>query len=444
MKLRTKFLLLLAGASLIPLVTTVGPFRLNGPWSIAIIAVGLLGVSALWGVLDHATPLQPAAPPPDPSTPSKILISLDPEKILDSLLPAVEEFVISVHDKKEPLDKTNLRKELRQCLGCVLEGPEAPLLDSEAREVTVVLSDLRGFSAITETYTAREVMDMLNRYFNHMCRIIYRYGGTVDKFIGDSIMALFGVPAARPTEVELAVCCAVEMQIAMDAFNKENEALGMPNLYMGIGVNTGEVVAGKIGSFFHSEYTVIGDEVNLASRIEGYSLRGQILISHNTYSRIKNLVTVRDPVKVSVKGKREPLLVYELVTVGEPYNLTVPDREDRKSIRVEANIPFEFSVCEGKILRSDVYEGRILNISPEGMLACTFSRVEPYSNIRFRLQAGDLGVKSDDVYGKIVRVKNHDGIYEMNIAFTSIDPEDRDALKDFVNQVVEGNFMAGV
>jgi adenylate cyclase len=274
-----------------------------------------------------------------------------------------------------------------------------------------------------------------------MCAIIYRHGGTVDKFIGDSIMALFGVHVTRPNDIVQGICCAVEMQIAMDAFNKESEELGMPSLYMGIGINTGAVVAGKIGSDLHSEYTVIGDEVNLASRIEAYTLRGQILISQNTFSKLEDLVTVKEPIVVSVKGKREPVLLYELVAIGPPYNLTVPEREARRSLRAGVNIPLKFQICEGKVVCSDTKEGHILNISSGGMFACSSAKVEPYYNIKFKLGLDMLDVRSDDIYGKIIRVKNNNGLYEMSVEFTVITPKDRNTIKELVNKIVGGTFV---
>jgi adenylate cyclase len=246
---------------------------------------------------------------------------------------------------------------------------------------------------------------------------------------------------SRPNHIEHAVCCAVEMQIAMDTFNKENENLGMPTLYMGIGINTGEVVAGKIGSDLHSEYTVIGNEVNLASRIEAYSLRGQILISERTFSQIRDLVKVENPIYVSVKGRHEPTPLYEILSIGKPHNLEVPEREARRSLRVEVNIPFEFQILEGKVVRSETCEGRVLDLSSGGMFASTLAEVEPYFNIRFRLEFNILGVKSSNIYGKILRVRKSAELYEMNIEFTAINPQDRNAIKELVNQMVQSGFM---
>ena len=163
------------------------------------------------------------------------------------------------------------------------------------REVTILLTDLRGFTSVSETYPVGVVLELLNHYLVEMSKVIARHGGTIDKFMGDSIMVLFGVPQAHDDDVRRAAACAVDMQIAMDALNARQRQIGMPALYMGIGLNTGVVMAGMLGSDLYSEYTVIGDEVNLASRIEAVSLRGQVLISERTYERCGEYVQVGEP-----------------------------------------------------------------------------------------------------------------------------------------------------
>ena len=182
-------------------------------------------------------------------------------------------------------------------------GPEHSFV---RREVTILLADLRGFTSITATLPAGTVIAMLNRCLGRMNEIVSRHHGTIDKFMGDSIMVLFGVPTEHPDDVKRALTCAIEMQLAMVELNNQDRQEGMPELFMGIGINTGSVMAGKFGSNFYSEYTVIGDEVNLASRIEAFSLRGQVLISENTFDQCRDFVTVSDAMEVYVKGKTQP------------------------------------------------------------------------------------------------------------------------------------------
>jgi len=364
----------------------------------------------------------------------------DPDKLVDRLVSEIEEYIVDVHEGKNRLSDTGIRQNLHRRLGTVLEKATGFQVACQTMEVTVLLSDLRGFTVLTESFVPLDVVNILNRYLIRMCAIIYRHGGTVDKFMGDSIMALFGAPVSRPDPITEAIRCAIEMQIAMDSFNKENQSLGLPTLYMGIGINTGEVVAGKIGSDLHSEYTVIGEEVNLTSRIEAYTLRGQILISQETYSRVKGLVRVADPIQVSVKGRREPVPLYELLEIGDPYNLKVPEREARRSLRVDVNIPFTFQICEGKVAYPESHEGRILNISTGGIFATTFDEIEPYFNIKFRLGLAALGGNTDDIFGKILKVKKEAGLFEANIEFTAVKPKDITVLKQLVEHAVQGSF----
>ncbi|MGR9117244.1 MAG: adenylate/guanylate cyclase domain-containing protein, partial [Gammaproteobacteria bacterium] len=142
-------------------------------------------------------------------------------------------------------------------------------LDSapEDRETTILLSDIRGFTSLSEQYKASEIIKLLNHYFTEMNKIIFQYGGRIDKYIGDAIMVLFGMSSNSIDSTQSAVACAVEMQIAMERVNAQNKQLGLPELFMGIGINTGPVSAGHVGSDLYQEFTVIGDGVNLASRV---------------------------------------------------------------------------------------------------------------------------------------------------------------------------------
>jgi adenylate cyclase len=363
----------------------------------------------------------------------------EPESLLHRIIPEVSGLLLERGLGQSQLSNLHLWYQLRKKLMPILTGNAATSPTVEEKEATVLLSDLRGFTTITENYSALQVADMLNRYFTIMCEIIYRHGGTVDKFIGDSIMALFGVPHSTGNDVENAVCCAVEMQLAMDAFNAENKKRDIPDQYMGIGINTGRVLAGWVGSELHSEYTAIGDDINLTSRIEAFTLRGQILIGSNTYEKVKQLIEVKEPMHISVKGKRDPLIIYELCAIGPPYNLTMPGREVRKNLRIDVNLPFKFQICVGKIVSAEFYDGRILNMSTGGMLACTLAEIEPHTNIKFHLDPKITGVEGEDIYGKIIRVNKKQELYEANIEFTAIDSKDCKTIKELINRTIEAS-----
>jgi adenylate cyclase len=435
---------LLEGMAITSLITLMVAINILRPTPISLAALAactILVALVVRRLLASPNPPRLAFSPSAPSMPPNWMRrSENPEELTDKLFSVVQDIMVDLGEEGKAVNEMKMRRELRRRLGEAVQETIGPPVVGQIIEATIVLSDLRGFSVMTQGCSACEVVDMLNRYYARMCEIIYRYGGRVDKFMGDSIMAIFGAPVSRRKEIEQALCCAAEMQMAMDSFNRENEKLGMPKLYMGIGINTGKVVAGQIGSNLHSEYTVIGDGVNLASRIEAYTLRGQILLSESTYERVKDLIRVDKPFYVFVKGKSEPVPLYELISIREPYNLQVPDREARRNVRVDVNLPFEFQVCEGKRVRPDTYGGRILNISSGGMFASTFAFVETYSNIKFRLKANFIGVESNDIYGTILNAEKNAELYEMNVEFTIIGPEDRSVITEMVERIVRSSF----
>jgi adenylate cyclase len=188
------------------------------------------------------------------------------------------------------------------------------VLGGEVRVATVLMSDLRGFTPLSERMRPEDVVSLLNRYLDLMVDVVLQHGGTIDKFIGDAILAVWGVPLTRPDDAPQAVRAAVAMLERLDALNLERAAAGEAPLLVGIGLHTGPVVAGNIGSARRMEYTVIGDTVNTASRIEQVtkSVGARLLLSAETVAAAGDIVAVRALDPVSVKGKEKPLLLYEV------------------------------------------------------------------------------------------------------------------------------------
>ena len=164
----------------------------------------------------------------------------------------------------------------------LLAGPEATELGGERRRVTILMSDLRGFSALSERLAPERVVDVLNIHLGVMGNVIAEYGGTIDEYIGDGILVLFGAPVAREDHARRAIACALAMQLAMDEVNERATAIGLPRLQMGIGISTGDVVVGNIGSERRMKYGVVGSPVNETGRIESATVGGQILVSEST------------------------------------------------------------------------------------------------------------------------------------------------------------------
>lgn len=312
---------------------------------------------------------------------------------------------------------------------------ESPVLQS--KYVTILLSDLRGFTAMAEKYSALEVIDLLNKYFLKMSQVIQRYDGTIDKFMGDAIMVLFGAPTSRDDDLERGLSCAIDMQIAMAEFNIESQLKGYPALFMGIGINTGEVVAGQLGSYIHSEYTVIGDEVNLASRVEAHSLRGQILISENCYQQAQNYIEIGSKNAVRVKGKSEIVNLYELVATNKPIRLIPPRSEVRNSPRVLVDAPLAFQCLAGKQVLEEETIGRIIDLSYGGIFATSPIKLEVQQEIKITLSLSLMSHQSSAIYARVIRVNEFENQWEVNLEFTAIHQEAQAAIKDFVDQQIE-------
>ena len=185
-------------------------------------------------------------------------------------------------------------------------------LGGEVREVTILFSDIRRFTSLAEKLPPEQVVEMLNDYFTHMINVVNRHEGMVDKLMGDSVMALFGAPISLGDDPLRAIRCALEMQREATRFNLAQEAKGLPVLPMGIGINTGPVVAGNIGSSTKMEYTVIGDEVNIAARMQGIAAPGEVLISGNTYHIISEAIYVTPLEPITFKGKNTVVAVYRV------------------------------------------------------------------------------------------------------------------------------------
>jgi len=181
-------------------------------------------------------------------------------------------------------------------------------------KISILFSDIRGFTGMSEKMEPEEIVLILNEYLAKMTEIIFKNKGTLDKFIGDAIMALYGVPVPLPDHALRAVKTAVEMQQALPALRKkwEQYGAGARDLAIGIGINTGEVVVGNIGSPQRMDYTAIGDHVNIASRLESNAKKDTILISESTYELVKDYVIIDSCFEMKVKGKEKPLKVYKI------------------------------------------------------------------------------------------------------------------------------------
>jgi class 3 adenylate cyclase/CheY-like chemotaxis protein len=289
-----------------------------------------------------------------------------------------------------------------EVVASLLDTPEGLRLGGEKRHVTMLMADLRGFTSLSERLTPEQVMAVLNRYLGTMVEVIMPYQGTIDEFIGDAIFVIFGAPVWREDDAQRAVACAVAMQQAMVTVNEANTQVGLPAVEMGIGVHTGEVVVGNIGSHKRTKYGVVGSHVNLTARIQSYTVGGQILISEATRRVVGRLARIAKQMAVEAKGIAQPVNLYELRGIGSPYNLFLPEH-DVTLWPLQQELPLQYTVLEGEHLSQAVYQGRLCKLSRKGGEVLSNYAVRPWSNLRIRLLEREGEAPLGELYAKVVR-----------------------------------------
>lgn len=215
--------------------------------------------------------------------------------------------------EKEMIKRAFTRYVARQVVDEILKDPEKLQLKEGRREVTVLFCDVRGFTPLSERLPPEEVVALLNEFYTLMIDTTFKQDGILDKFLGDGVMAVFGAPILNPDHSIRAVRTALAMQAGITELSRRRVKEGKDPIAVGIGVSAGEAVAGTVGTEDRMEYTVIGDSVNLAARLESNAKPGQILISQRTYQNVEGLITTRALGAIKVKGKEEQVEVYEVL-----------------------------------------------------------------------------------------------------------------------------------
>ncbi len=309
----------------------------------------------------------------------------------------------------------------------LLDTPEALKLGGARRQITIMTSDLRGFTALSERLPPEQVVEILNFYLKQMADIITEYEGTIDEFMGDGILVLFGAPTPRSDDSTRAVACALAMQLAMKEVNEKMTEWNLSPLEMGIGINTGEVVLGNIGSEKRTKYGVVGSQVNLTYRIESYTMGSQVLISSSTLRSITVPLRITHQKQVKPKGVKEPITIYEIGGIGGDYNLYLTPEEEI-FMRLTDCIPIQYTILEGKHIGDVSLYGELVRLSAKGAEIRPKEGNEnvmphPMSNIKLNLVLfPDNPLKmSEDVYAKVL--DNSAGPGSFSIRFTAKPPE---------------------
>lgn len=347
-----------------------------------------------------------------------------------------------INSEREKIESLRQRDFIRHTFGRyisnevvdeLLNSPEGLKMSGENREVTFLVSDLRGFTSLSSKLTPQEVIIILNRYFEKMVEVISKYRGTVSEFMGDGILAFFGAPIQSADDPVRAIACAIEMQNALSEINAEHKQskINLPEIAMGIGINTGEVVVGNIGSERRASYGAVGTPINVAYRIESLSVGGQIFVSAITYEKVKKHVTIRGTKEVKIKGIVEPIYIYDVIGMGGQYKVSLPDKKRKPLKKLEPPLKVECFQVEGKAVTADPIPGKIEYIGEnmaEISLAC---QVEAFENLKIVYSTGRHSELSE-LYAKVVP----EGEYSKKLSkesllieFTSLADEVKNILK---------------
>ena len=289
----------------------------------------------------------------------------------------------------------------------LLGSPEGLKMSGENREVTFLVSDLRGFSSLSSSLSPDNVIPILNRYFERMVEIIARHSGTVDELQGDGILVFFGAPLVGSHDQERAIACAIEMQNAMEELNSDQQRLNLPELSMGIGINSGEVIVGNIGSEKRAKYGAIGTPINTAFRIESHTVGGQILISPSTYEKVRSLVRVRGTMEVQFKGIDQPVTLYDVSGMGGEYQVAMIEKTTESFTSLKPPLPITCFLLEGKIVSKTGIPGYMVRLAESSAEISLEGQVDIHSNLKILLMTQE-GHGLSEVYAKVVSFDESD------------------------------------
>jgi len=316
----------------------------------------------------------------------------------------------------------------------ILESPNGQEIGGHRKTATIMMSDLRGFTSLSETRDPEDMVRLLNRYLERMSKVIMEYDGMIDEFIGDAILTVFGVPDEHDDDPLRAVACALAMQNALIELNNELMREGYPALEMGIGINTGSVIVGNIGSEIRTKYGIVGTSVNIASRIESNTIGGQVLIGEATYLLVKELVTSDPAQTVMMKGLKKPLVIYPVTAIGPPYDVKLGFQAASKN-GIEISLPFHCWKVEDKKIASESMLGETITLNDNEITASIEPHLEPLTDIKLIFDFCMDAHCFDDIYAKVLSSEEQKDKIINLLRITSINQKDRDILKKWISEV---------
>ena len=297
----------------------------------------------------------------------------------------------------------------------LLETPDGLELGGQLQEVTVLFGDLRGFTTVSEQIGPSEVVDLRNVYLGRMTLVVEAFGGTIDEFIGDGILVLFGAPTPIDKPADRAVACALEMQNSIALVNAELTERGLPAVEMGIGINSGTVVAGNIGSELRMKYSVVGTAVNLAARIEACSVGGQVLVSEATLGMVEAEVRTGWSSRIWPKGSRVEVGIAAAEQIGAPWSIELAGTGGPRRVLAEP-LPVRYALLAGVRIPDHTLPGALLELHPKEAVLRAPAVIADMSTIRLQVPG-----ETPDDEGTIGIVSGHDEAGTFLVRFRSVD-----------------------
>ncbi|MFO7715024.1 adenylate/guanylate cyclase domain-containing protein [Desulfosarcina sp.] len=308
----------------------------------------------------------------------------------------------------------------------ILESPDGRRIGGRRQTVTVLMSDLRGFSDLSDSRDPEAMVRILNRYLEAMTQVIERYDGVIDEFIGDAILTVFGIPEEKDDDPARAVACALAMQQTLAHLNRDLVADNLPPLEMGIGINTGPVVVGNLGSETRTKYGIVGSVVNVASRIESNTVGGQVLVGEATFALVGQLVKAQPPMTVMMKGLKRPLVCYAVTAIGPPYR--VHFSVEAPVPLLEIRLPFQLWQLEDKKVVAGPITGETRQFSGAAFVVTAQVELAALTNVKLLFTFCQDAHCFSDIYAKVVDVENsgHPPVYRLHVTY--MDQQDRELL----------------
>lgn len=288
----------------------------------------------------------------------------------------------------------------------LLDNPDNIKPGGELREISILMADLRGFSSTAETLNPGLTLQLLNLFIEKMTDVIQKYEGTINEVLGDALLVLFGAPFYKEDHADRAIACALEMQNQIDPLNNQLSVMHLPPVRMGIGINSGEVIVGNIGSSKRLKYGVVGRNVNLTARIESYTVGYQILISEQTFHNVSGEVSVEKVIKVNPKGVKQPVHLFDVTGIKGNFNviLHLPDH----SLTILQNpIKITFEVLDdSETVKKEKY-GEISKISIHEAELISAEQIRVYGNLKMEMASNCGAHFVETVHAKVInRISN--------------------------------------